>query len=568
MAGGVAAFAVLSLVLACSGGDDGSGARAVPDEAPDPAAPTTRAAEPEPDPVAGWRQLDPPAAAGALGASLTATEDGVFGTWLEPAGDGHRVRFSVLRGETWTEARTVFESDDLIANWADFPRSARGGDGRVYVHYLRHSGGDAPHAYDVHLARARGAGAFDTLGMVHRDGTETEHGFVSMVPEPSGLRLFWLDGRASVEGGPTAVYTAGVGEGVGDATRLDDRACDCCQTDAAAGPDGPLLVFRDRATDEVRDVSIVRGAAGGFAAPAPVHRDGWRIAGCPVNGPAIDADGRRVAVAWFTGADGGSVRVAFSEDAGRTFAAPVVVDPDQPPGRVDVSLVDGGAAVSWLARRQGGAEVRVRFIGRAGALARPTVVATSDVARASGFPVLARDGERLLVAHRDGADPPRIHVWALPLSALPRGADDHEPDDEPAPIALGDPMPAARVLDSDDASVELATLADGAPLVLAFFARWCQPCRAELRQLEAVGTRLGASTRVVAVSLDEGPAGRAEVTARRWGFEGRVVRDAGAAASLGVPPLPGLFVFGADGDLRGAWVGRPIDVEALVSAAR
>lgn len=544
-----------------------------PSPAPDPraeATPESSRSLPSASPAApSWEALDPPASAGALAPSLTATEDGVLGTWIEPTTDGHRVRFAVLRGDDWSAPRTVTESAEVVANWADFPRAARGGDGSIFVSHLRRSGGASPHAYDLHLARAAGpSDAFEQLGPVHDDATATEHGFVSLVPEGAGVRVFWLDGRAAVRGGPTGIYTATVTDVVSSPESLDDRTCDCCQTDAAVASTGPLVAYRDRGEEEVRDVSVVRRTPEGFSTPTPAHRDGWEIAGCPVNGPAIDAAGERVVTAWFTGADGGSVRVAFSRDGGASFAPPVIVDPDQPPGRVDVALLDDGAVVSWLARTPTGGEARARFVSPDGTLGAASVIADMGAARASGFPVIARDGDRLLVAYRDAAEPPRVHVAALPVSALPRGPAREAESNAPRRLALGDALPDAAVLDEQGARVTLSELAGEAPLVVAFFARWCQPCRDELAQLQRSRARLPSGTRVLAVSLDEGPASRAVATARRWGFEGEVVRDAGAAAALGVPPLPGLFVFDADRRLRGAWTGDRLDEPALLRALR
>ena len=518
--------------------------------------------------------IDPPAGPGALGASLTATPRGVLATWIEPrAEDAHSVRFATLRNDTWSDASTVVEAPDLMANWADFPRAAMGRDGSIYVHYLHRVSGGA-YAYEVLLTRSRDGGRlFEPLGVIHRDGTPTEHGFVSMLPEANGVRLFWLDGRGTLaDGGATAVYTARIvdaGEGaIGDAVSIDDRACDCCQTDAALGPDGPLVVYRDRDEREVRDIALARWSGDRFEVPTSVHRDGWEIAGCPVNGPAVDAMGRRVAVAWFTGADGGSVRIAFSDDGGESFARPIDVDPNQPPGRVDVALVDGGAAVSWLARAGASGEVRVRYVDPSGRLGAPTVVARTATARESGFPVLVRDGARLLVVYRDGGEQPRIHVAQLDSADLPREPDRSRTAPQPAAIAIGDDMPDARVRDDAGEVVALSALAEGAPLVIAFFARWCQPCREELRELGALRSRLDPGVRMVAVSLDEGSAERAAATARGWGFSGRVVRDSGAAAALGVPPIPALFLFDGEGTLRGAWRGESASADEVVRRAR
>jgi hypothetical protein len=72
-----------------------------------------------------------------------------------------------------------------------------------------------------------------------------------------------------------------------------------------------------------------------------VHHDGWHLNGCPVNGPALSASerGATSAPAWFTAPqDEGHVFVAFSQNAGKTFGAPVRVDESGSLGRVDVEL--------------------------------------------------------------------------------------------------------------------------------------------------------------------------------------------------------------------------------------
>ena len=149
---------------------------------------------------------------------------------------------------------------------------------------------------------------------------------------PWGARemgLVWLDGRAAAM---SLVHTTLDAEGrLGPETALDARVCDCCQTDAAVADGATVVVYRDRSDTEVRDMSVVRFAGGRWSEPRPVAHDGWEIDGCPVNGPAIAAAGRRVAVAWFTAAnDKSQVKVAFSSDSGETFGAPIAVDDGRP----------------------------------------------------------------------------------------------------------------------------------------------------------------------------------------------------------------------------------------------
>lgn len=193
---------------------------------------------------------------------------------------------------------------------------------------------------------------------------------------------------------------------------LDPRACDCCQTAAALTSDGPILVYRDRSPREVRDIAITRHVDGRWTEPRRVHDDGWVIPACPVNGPAVSADGRRVAVAWFTAAqDTPRVRVAFSDDAGAGFAPPVRIDDGDPAGRVDIELLPGAAAlVSWIERTADGAEVRVRRVQSDGRVGPSVAIATSTAERASGFPRMARSGDVVVFAWTQPGSPSRVRV--------------------------------------------------------------------------------------------------------------------------------------------------------------
>jgi len=89
---------------------------------------------------------------------------------------------------------------------------------------------------------------------------------------------------------------------------------------------------------------------GDWSEPIKVHEDGWEISDCPVNGPAIDAKAKDAVVAWFTEAGGvPTVKVACSENTGRSFGTAFRIDQGKPVGRVDTVLLDDGSAiVSWV----------------------------------------------------------------------------------------------------------------------------------------------------------------------------------------------------------------------------
>ena len=338
--------------------------------------------------------IDPPAAPGAMAPNLAVVGERLAATWLEPivvAGTSeHRLRFARLGNAGWSEPVSITQGPDFFANWADFPSLVEAGDGTLYAHWLAKTAEDT-YAYSIFLARSDDQGAsWRPLGQLNRDQTPTEHGFVALVPEGDGARAFWLDGREMIDGAPMTVRSARIEDPDGTEQLLDSRVCECCATDAAATDEGPILVYRDRSQDEVRDVSIVRGTASGWTEPLAVHRDGWQINGCPVNGPAVVASGNRAAVAWFTAAGGISrVQLAFSDDSGASFGAPIAVDEGPVLGRVDLALdAEGAAWMSWVSNRGENAEILVQRISHEGAVGEPRLVAKTSAARASGFPIL------------------------------------------------------------------------------------------------------------------------------------------------------------------------------------
>jgi hypothetical protein len=380
------------------------------------------------------RHLDTPAPPGSGEPNLAALPDGrVLLSFLEPAGaEGHRLRAAVRTpGGAWSEPATIAQGRDWFVNWADFPSVMALPDGTLFAHWLAKSG-PATYAYDVETSASRDAGRSWSAPLVpHRDGTRTEHGFVSMIPwSAREVGLAWLDGRKGADAAPgahgrpgaeTALYhtTLDAAGRLGPETLLDPRVCDCCQTDAALAGDVAIVVYRDRSEAEVRDISLVRFVEGRWSAPRTLAPDGWKIDGCPVNGPAVAASGSEVAVAWFSAARGTSrVNVAFSRDAGESFGAPIAVDDGRPLGRVDVVLLERGVAlVSWLEKTTLGAALRLRRLRADGAQGTSLTVADAGGARSSGFPRLCRSGDEVVVAWRDAGDRGRVRTASVTWTA-------------------------------------------------------------------------------------------------------------------------------------------------------
>jgi hypothetical protein len=343
-----------------------------------------------------------PAAPDSGQPQLTVSDRGVLLSWIEHSGTRATLKFAERTGAAWSEPKTVTSGDDLLVNWADVPSVLRLADGTLAAHWLQTKG--APTAgYDVRLSYSKDNGkTWSASFMPHHDGTAAEHGFASLFQMPGGvLGLIWLDGRAKKGGhgapgggGDMSVRSASFTRDwkqTGDIP-VDLRVCECCPTTVAITTDGPIAAFRDRSSDEVRDIAVTRLEDGKWSEPVAVHPDNWRINGCPVNGPALSARGRTLAIAWFT-AKGAQPQayVAFSKDAGRTFGEPIRLDDHTTQGRVDIELLpDGSAAVLDIERADTRAQVRVRRVEASGAKSEAVRVARIDGSGpTSGFPRLA-----------------------------------------------------------------------------------------------------------------------------------------------------------------------------------
>ena len=471
------------------------------------------------------RRIDPPAGPGALGPHLTTTKGRVLLSWIEPTpgrASEHRVRVASLDPKGWGTPTTVTQGDDLFVNWADTPSVTAAGDGSLIAHWPRKSG-PSTYAYDVHVGRSTDGGrSWQALGAAHDDGTQTEHGFVSVLPEGEGARLFWLDGRETSKQGAMGLRTAALGASMGPSHVLDERVCDCCGTAAAVTSEGPVAIYRDRRDGEIRDISIVRRIGGRWTQPAPVAADGWKIPGCPVNGPSVAAAGRRLAVAWFTGAgDTPSVRVARSSDAGASFAPATELEGAAAVGRVAVALDAGGdALVAWLARIGGAdsdrAEVRAARVTSDGRRGPPRAVLTTTAGRAAGFPRMVRHGADLVFAWTETTSPTRVRAAVLPVTAIPPPTSAQA---ERAPV-VGDGRAEARrptlsVRTLDGAPVTLASLR-GRPVLVNLWASWCEPCQAEVPTLAKLHRR---GLQVVGISVDpKAETARRTVTSERMPY--------------------------------------------------
>ena len=374
-----------------------------------------------PDGTVHLTYYGPPAAGSAVGARTL---------WLTSRAPGTAA---------WTSARAIVTSPLLQENWADFASLVVGTDGALTAQWFQRAAPDT-RGYDGWYSRSEDG------GRSWRAPARLGHEFVALAPLAAGNTLaVWLEGApAPGPGAGTVPHAEAHGAHSarmrllgrilapdGTALRdwvLDPEVCDCCQNTAATLGDGRVFVaYRGRTRGEIRDSRylIFDPSTSAWSRSASLHDDGWLIPACPVNGPAADALGSALTVAWFTAAGGQPrVQARYSADGGRTLGAPAAIDLGRPMGRLDtVMLADRSAIVTWLEAGSGAQEAGIyaRRLFSDGGVSAPRLVAASSQARASGFPRTARHGaDGILFAWTEAAEQPRVRLSVLPLATLER----------------------------------------------------------------------------------------------------------------------------------------------------
>jgi hypothetical protein len=140
-----------------------------------------------------------------------------------------------------------------------------------------------------------------------------------------------------------------------EAQAITGGVCYCCKTSVVAHGSSVYGAWRHVYPGSIRDIALTVSRDGGrtFTAPVRVSDDGWKIDGCPENGPALAVDDdARVHVVWVTPPDGKSdtpleMFYAASND-GASFTDRVKVPTSGQAGHAQIAaLSDGSLLVAW-----------------------------------------------------------------------------------------------------------------------------------------------------------------------------------------------------------------------------
>jgi hypothetical protein len=385
------------------------------------APPATHAAARQPQ-LAAPELVALPFVAGAGAGQPSVVADpghGFILTWQQRTADTSELWFALFDRDGREQRRArIAAGTGWFVNWADFPSLAVLDNGDWVTYWLEKRGASAG-AYDLRVVRSSDRGrTWSAPVMPHAAGTATQHGFVSAVPLGGDrVLLAWLDG---VQGAAPAAGASGAPAhdhdeedapmtlrsivltrrgAAGAVQELDASTCSCCQTDMARWQGRTLLAYRDRSPQEIRDIAFVmRSSSGRWSAPRVLSRDDWRIEGCPVNGPALAVNDRRLLVAWPTAA-AGPTELRYTIRASDAPAPALVLDRGPTQGRVDVQPWGGqGFLVAWLGSGADQPGLQLAGIGARGELLHRQLVHPTAAGRVAGFPRLASLGDRALLA--------------------------------------------------------------------------------------------------------------------------------------------------------------------------
>ncbi len=230
--------------------------------------------------------LETPAAAGSSVPRVSAGKDGLlYLSWVEPikgisSEDGQAFRFCTWKAGNWSTVKTISTGPQILAAVSSEPGILELGDGTLVAQWLTKAQVNESNHIDVAVSR-NGGTTWSKPVKPYRDTTPGEHMYVSLFPWPAGgAGIAWLDPRGGKKTALIQTTIANNGE-LGPEHFIDADVCTCCPTSSALTSVGPLLLYRGRTTDDIRDMHVTAYQENRWSLATTVHADGWKLNGCP-----------------------------------------------------------------------------------------------------------------------------------------------------------------------------------------------------------------------------------------------------------------------------------------------
>ena len=292
----------------------------------------------------------------------------------------------------------------MFTNWADIPSIIEAPSGDLYAHWLDRISSKT-YAYGIRIERSTNRGiSWKSLGWLHEDTSATEHGFVSLISEDHHVRAFWLDGRMMTNSTGSMMLRTAIlkGDQIMDELVLDDNVCTCCPTSAVQLSAGPIVVYRDRSPQEIRDISHVLRSEDGWSKPATLKADNWFMPGCPVNGASIATSDGLVAISRFTVINNkAQVILRLFKEGQIKSGKEIVLDKNAPIGRCATVSTKDSVYTVWIGLKKNHTVLRLAQVSPTGEIILETALAPIDGNRSSGMPQAIISGGYLWMSWTD-----------------------------------------------------------------------------------------------------------------------------------------------------------------------
>lgn len=321
-----------------------------------------------------------------------------------------KLYFSTYNVSSFSEPQMIAQGKDWFVNWADIPAISVSEDNILASWLDKSSEGTYDYNVTMKLSNDNGSSWGESF-IPHKDSISAEHGFVSMdVDDEGNFHTIWLDGRNTKlkdENGKEAYGQMTLRSAIiapdgsmKHELEIDDRVCDCCQTAVKVTDLGTFAIYRDRSEDEIRDnyFSLFDGKE--WSAPKAIHNDNWKISGCPVNGPVMDANENLVVASWYTEASGNAeIYLAKYNSSSSLFDEPVLVSNNEVLGRSDLLITnDNQIVIVWLHKiKDNKSQISAKIYNSDLDVVQELMLGITSAARSSGFPkIVELDGALLL----------------------------------------------------------------------------------------------------------------------------------------------------------------------------
>ena len=345
-----------------------------------------------------------PAAQGSIQPNWAVAADGsILLSWVEPQKDDtYSMKFAMRKDGKWSPARTIVANRSFFRHPAEIPSMVGLADGTLVAEWIE-NGKDGESEF-VNVSTSKDGVKWSAPQIAHKNRAEAQHGLASMIASgPNEVSILWLQALMG-EDNPAALMRTVVGADGKEIReeQLDADVCTCCPTSVVKTNKGLLVAYRDHTTGDIRDIAVTRFENGKWTQTKNVYPDKWKIDACPTNAATAAAQGDRVAIGWYTGADDKpKVQLVFSTDGGATFTKPVSLSTGRAFGYVSTILdKDGGALVSWIEQGTSTAQVLVRSVSAAG-VAGPVTKVAEGTRQSLGYPRLLNTGSEIWIAWGD-----------------------------------------------------------------------------------------------------------------------------------------------------------------------